>query len=204
MLVVGLTGGIGSGKTAVSDAFARRGVPVIDTDLLARELVVPGQPALQEIVEAFGPDILDSAGQLDRALLRQRVFADPLAHQRLEAILHPRIQVLAAERLRRCRADYAIVVVPLLVETGGYPFIDRVLVIEADEATRIARVQARSGLDANAVRTIMHNQAGAAERRAAADDIIDNNGTLTELDGEVATLHERYQAIAAAQATGGG
>jgi dephospho-CoA kinase len=204
VLVVGVTGGIGSGKTAVSDAFARRGIPVIDTDLLARELVASGQPALREIVEAFGPDVLQTDGQLDRAALRQRVFADPAAREQLEAILHPRIQSLAAERLARCKADYAVVVVPLLIETGGYPFIDRTLVIEADEHTRIARVQARSGLDADAVRAIMDHQASDAARRAVADDMIANSGTLADLDRQVERLHRRYREIAASQATGGG
>lgn len=200
MLTVGLTGGIGSGKSAVSDAFARRGVAVIDTDLLAREVVEPGQPALDEIAAEFGADVLDPGGRLDRAALRRAVFAEPARRRRLEAILHPRIRQAMEERLRALEAagaDYAIVVVPLLVETGMTALMDRVLVVDVPEAEQIRRVMARDGVDEPQARRVLAAQADRDRRLAAADDVIPNTGTLADLEPKVAELDRRYRALAA-------
>lgn len=198
MLVIGLTGGIGSGKTAVSDRFARLDAPIIDTDLLARELVEPGQPALAGIVAEFGPDCLDSDGRLQRSRLRGRVFADPTGRRRLEAILHPRIHALARERIARLTAPYGLLVIPLLAETGMTDLVDRVLVVDAPEAEQIRRVMARDGIDAIQARCILAAQANRSQRLALADDVLENTGDLDELDRQVAALHQYYSTLAAA------
>jgi dephospho-CoA kinase len=197
VLVVGLTGGIGSGKTAVSDRFARHGVPVIDTDLLARELVEPGQPALAAIVAEFGSDCLDDRGRLRRADLRERVFADPAGRQRLEAILHPRIRALARERIAALTAPYCLVVIPLLAETGMTDLVDRVLVVDVPEAEQIRRVMVRDHLDEARARRILAAQAPRARRLALANEILDNAADLEHLDRQVADLHQRYSTLAA-------
>lgn len=199
MLIIGLTGGIGSGKTAVSDRFAHQGVPIIDTDRLARELVEPGQPALAEIVAAFGDDSLERDGRLHRAYLRLRVFADPAGRRRLEAILHPRIRALARERLARLTAPYGLLVIPLLAETGMTDLVDRVLVVDAPEVEQVRRVMARDGMDELQARRILAAQAERSQRLALADDIIENDGDLAALDQQVAALHQQYLALAAAQ-----
>ena len=200
VLVIGLTGGIGSGKTAVSDRFARRGIPVIDTDLLARELVEPGQPALADIAAEFGPDCLDGDGRLHRARLRERVFADPAGRRRLEAILHPRIRVLARERIARLTTPYCLLVIPLLAETGMTDLVDRVLVVDAPEAERIRRVMARDRIDETQARRILAAQADRDQRLALADEIVENASDLAALDHRVATLHRHYSTLAATRA----
>jgi len=197
MLRIGLTGGIGSGKSTVAQLFARRGVPVIDTDVIAREVVEPGQPAIAEIERAFGREVLDDAGRLDRAALRRRVFDDPAARARLEAILHPRIRAEVERRLAALEAPYCLVVVPLLVETNFVDLIDRVLVVDADEALQIARTSARDAVPPESVERVMAAQASRAERLARADDVIRNDGTLSDLEREVERLHARYLAMAA-------
>ena len=197
MLVVGLTGGIGSGKTVVSDSFAAHGVPVIDTDLIARELVEPGQPALAEIAAEFGADCLDQAGCLQRAVLRERVFADPAARQRLEANLHPRIRAVARERIAAQTAPYGLLVIPLLVETGMSDLVDRVLVVDAPEAEQIRRVMARDRIDATQAQRILAAQASRRQRLALADEVVENAGDLTELERRVAALHTYYLRLAA-------
>jgi len=199
MLVVALTGGIGSGKTAVSDAFARRGTPVIDTDMLARELVSPGQPALADIAAQFGADCLDATGALDRAYMRRVVFADPARRKRLEAILHPRIRQAVHIRLAALDHPYCLVVIPLLVETGMTDLAQRILVVDAPEAVQIRRVMQRDAVDETQARRILAAQADRSRRLALADDVIENSGTLSELDANVATLHEKYLALAAEQ-----
>lgn len=195
MLRIGLTGGIGSGKSAVAERFAARGVPVIDTDVMAREVVAAGEPALDEITRTFGADLLDGAGRLDRRRLRERVFADDAARRRLEAILHPRIRAAVARRLATLDAPYCLIVVPLLIETGFGP-IDRVLVVDVDEARQLERTSHRDRVSPEAVRRIMQAQASRDERRARADDVITNNGGLDDLDAQVETLHRRYLALA--------
>lgn len=198
MLIIGLTGGIGSGKTAVSDAFARRGAPVIDTDIIAREVVAPGQPALAEIVAQFGPACVDSQGSLDRAYLRQVVFAEPALRRRLESILHPRIRQALRERLTVIKAPYCLVVVPLLVETGMTDMADRILVVDVPAAFQIQRVMARDNVTEDQARHVLAAQASRAQRLALADDVIDNSGDLASLDVQVAALHQKYIAIAGA------
>ncbi len=196
MLRIGLTGGIGSGKSTVAELFARRGVPVIDTDVLAREVVVPGQPALAEIARTFGHDVLDPNGQLDRSRLRERVFDDPAARRTLEAILHPRIRAAVQTRLARLKAPYCVIVVPLLVETNFVDLVDRVLVVDTEERQRIERTRARDRVPADAVRQIIAAQATREQRLAAADDVITNNGTLADLERQVDRLHAQYLALA--------
>lgn len=200
MLVIGLTGGIGSGKTAVSDRFVRLGVPVIDTDLLARELVEPGQPALAEIMAVFGPACMDDEGRLHRSRLRERVFADPTGRRRLEAILHPRIRTLARERIAHLTAPYCLLVIPLLAETGMTDLVDRVLVVDAPEATQIRRVMARDGIDEIQARRILVAQADRSQRLALANEIVENAGDLAALDHQIAELHQHYLTLAATQA----
>jgi dephospho-CoA kinase len=199
VLVIGLTGGIGSGKTAVSDRFARFGAPIIDTDQLARELVEPGQPALADIVAEFGPDCLDDAGRLHRSRLRERVFADPAGRRRLEAILHPRIRALARERIARLTAPYCLLVIPLLAETGMTDLVDRVLVVDAPEAEQVRRVMARDGIAEEQARRILAAQADRGQRLALADEIVENAGDLATLDRQVTALHRYYSTLAAAQ-----
>ncbi len=196
MLVVGLTGGIGSGKTAVSDRFARYGVPIIDTDLLARELVEPGQPALMEIATVFGPDCLDDAAHLDRARLRERVFADADGRRRLEAILHPRIRALAKQRLAQLTAPYSLLVIPLLAETGMTDWIDRVLVVDAPEAERLRRVMARDRMDEEQARRILAAQASREQRLALADEVVENSGGFAALERQISILHQHYLTLA--------
>lgn len=200
MLVVGLTGGVGSGKTAVSDRFAQCGVPVVDTDLLARELVEPDQPALLEIVTEFGPDCLDETGRLRRDRLRERVFADPDGRLRLEAILHPRIRALMRARIADLVAPYCLVVIPLLVETGMTDILDRVLVVDAPEVEQVRRVMARDGVPEEQARRILAAQASRDQRLARADDVLENVGDLDALSRQVAALHKHYLALASAKA----
>ncbi|MDS4028732.1 MAG: dephospho-CoA kinase [Candidatus Contendobacter sp.] len=200
MLVIGLTGGIGSGKTAVSDRFARWGVPIVDTDLLARELVEPGQLVLMDIVAEFGPDCLNGDGRLHRARLRERVFTDPGGRRRLEAILHPRIRVLARERIAGLSTPYCLLVIPLLAETGMTDLVDRVLVVDAPEAERVRRVMARDGINETQARRILAAQADRDRRLALANEIVENAGDLAALDQRVAALHRHYSTLAATQA----
>jgi len=198
MYTVGLTGGIGSGKSTVADCFAALGVPVIDTDVIARDLTAPDGAALAAIRAAFGEAVMQADGTLDRAALRRRVFADTAARHHLEAILHPRIRQAVQQALATLAAPYALIVIPLLVETGGYQdVLNRVLVVDCPEDVQIARVKARSGLTHDEVQAILAAQAGRAERLAEADDVIVNTATPAELCTEVARLHQHYLALAA-------
>ena len=199
MFVVALTGGIGSGKSTVADAFAALGVPVIDTDIIARELTAPGGAALNPVREAFGDAVIQPDGSLDRAALRQRVFSDAAARLRLEAILHPLIRQRVEQALSGLAACYALIVVPLLVETGDYrDVLQRILVVDCPESIQVERVMARSGLAREEVAAILAAQATQAERLAIADDVIANTATPEDLRAMVATLHQRYLALAAA------
>jgi dephospho-CoA kinase len=202
--VVGLTGGIGSGKTTVAKLFETLGAGLVDTDEIAHELTRPGAAALERIRRRFGDAVLSAQGTLDRARLRSLVFADPAARRDLEAILHPLIRAEAAERTRAHLASYVILVVPLLVETGAWgDLVERVLVVDCDERVQIERTMARSGLDADEVRAIMATQAGRARRLEAADDVIVNDAGLAELGEQVRRLHARYLALASADSAGG-
>lgn len=196
--VVGLTGGIGSGKSTVADRFVAQGAALVDTDAIAHELTAPGGAAMPALLAAFGPDVATPAGALDRAAMRARVFADACARQRLEGILHPLIRSLAAERCAAARAPYVVLAVPLLVEAGNYrERCDRIAVVDCAEEVQIERVMARSGLAADEVRRIMATQSTRAARLAVADDIIVNDGDLAGLYAVIDTLHDKYLLLSA-------
>jgi dephospho-CoA kinase len=191
--VVGVTGGIGSGKSTAADMFAEYGAGLVDTDAIALALTQAGQPAVLEIARRFGPEYVTAEGALDRARMRAQVFSDPAAKRDLEAILHPLIRTQVAAQVRSATAPYVMILIPLLVETGGYPtLVKRILVVDADERTQIERTMARSALTEDQVRAIMRTQVSRQERLAAADDIIDNNGGLDHLRLQVQALHARY------------
>jgi dephospho-CoA kinase len=197
MLRIGLTGGIGSGKSTVAALFAARGVPVIDTDVIAHELVEPGQPALAEIAARFGADLLDGAGRLDRARLRERVFADAGQRKALEAILHPHIGAEMERRLAQSKAPYVLLVIPLLFEAGWQERVDRVLVVDVPVELQRARAATRDRLDAERIDAILAAQASREQRRAGADDLIDNSEDPAALEQQVERLHRSYLALAA-------
>ena len=200
MFVVGLTGGIGSGKTEVSNRFAALGVPIIDTDHLARELVQPGQAALEEIVASFGLDCLDEQGGLRRSYLRERVFTDADGRHRLEAILHPRIRALMKTRIAALSVPYCIAVIPLLIESRMASLVDRILVVDVTEDEQIRRVTSRDGVTAEQATRILAAQASRSQRLAQADDVLDNSSNFDLLTRQIAVLHERYLALALASA----
>lgn len=195
MLIVGLTGGIASGKTTVSDAFAELGAPVIDTDLIAREVVEPGQPGLDRVCREFGSGVLTAEGHLDRAELRRIVFADPSARHRLEGILHPLIRQTVLERLASVNAPYAIVVVPLLVETGFDSIVDRILVVDAPVELQRRRLARRDGSSPEEIERILSSQASREHRAAKAHDVIVNDGDLDRVHEQVRTLHDKYMGL---------
>ena len=196
MLVVALTGGIGSGKSAVSHHLETLGVPVIDADRLAHRMVEPGSPALGEIQEAFGKHLVDAEGRLDRAALREMVFDNAIQRQRLEAILHPRIRQAMNDWLGQQTAPYAVLVIPLLFETGQLDLADRVLVIDCEESLQIARVSARDTLGEEQIRQILAAQVDRETRLNGADDVIDNNGSLTQLVEATEQMHRHYLMLA--------
>lgn len=203
MLEIGLTGGIGSGKTRVADLFAARGAAIIDTDLLAHEITAPHGLAIPALVEAFGPQCLRPDGAMDRDAMRALVFADPAAKARLEAITHPLIRQLTESRAAAVRAGgrhpYLIYVVPLLVESGSWrQRVGRVLVVDCSEATQVARVMSRNGFTRPQVEAIMARQATRAQRLAQADDVIDNEGRPEALAPQVERLDRQYRSQAAA------
>lgn len=201
VFVVGVTGGIGSGKTTVADRFAARGVVVVDTDAIAHELTGPSGAAMPAIASAFGAGVLRPDGALDRGAMRRLVFADADIKGRLEAILHPLIRSEGDRRCREAASPYVLLVVPLLVESGTYRRrVDRVLVVDCPEETQIARVMARSGLAADEVRRIMSAQASRGERLAVADDVIANDRSPAALDAEVDRLHALYLQLVADKA----
>lgn len=195
-LRIGLTGGIASGKTTVSDLFAELGATVIDTDLIAREVVAAGQPALEEIRAAFGAEVLKADGTLDRGAMRQLIFADEQARSRLESILHPRIQAETLSRAAAAKGPYMLIVVPLLADSPLRGHLDRVLVVDCDEATQIQRLLARDAESEAQARRILAAQSSRAERLAIADDVIENNSTVEALAAQVSAIHDRYIALA--------
>jgi dephospho-CoA kinase len=196
-LRVGLTGGIASGKSTVADMFAELGVPVIDTDIIAREVVRPGQPALQEIREAFGDGVFATDGTLDRSAMRAIVFGDEEARRRLEAILHPKIGKATVAQADAAGGAYQIIVVPLLVESSLRAFVDRVLVVDCDEETQVARLLARDAESEAQARRILAAQSSRSERLAIADDVVSNDGNLDDTREQVRALHRRYVIVAA-------
>ena len=198
--VVGLTGGIGSGKTAVADTFARLGVEIVDTDAIAHRLSAPGQPGFAAIRAALGERAVRSDGEIDRDAVRRLVFADAEARDRLERALHPLIGAEATREAQLWSGPYGLIVVPLLLERGGLrSIVDRVLVVDCPEDEQVARVVARSALSPAEVRAIMATQMGRGQRLAAADDVIDNSGPPEAIAPQVARLDARYRALAAAR-----
>jgi dephospho-CoA kinase len=192
MLVIGLTGGIGSGKTTVANMFADRGIPVIDADIIAREVTQPDTTAYLKIINHFGEEILHDDGTLNRAMLRNLVFQDINKRRWLEDLLHPIIIDGIAERLKKVTSAYCIVVIPLLLETGPYPFIDRILVIDAPEHLQIERVVTRDNAVHQEVKSILDAQASRVTRLARADDVITNDGNLDHLIQQIDQLDAKY------------
>lgn len=192
LLRIGLTGGIGSGKTAASDHLARLGAEVIDTDLLSRELVEPGQPALKEIISTFGDQLLTDNGHLDRPRLGKLVFNNSEARQQLEGILHPRIRAAMLLRAEQSQAPYVVFVIPLLFETGQQALVDRVLLIDVPEDLQRARVAARDQLDDEQIDAILRAQTDRDRRLRSADDIVCNDGSLADLHVAIEKLHRKY------------
>jgi len=188
-LKVGLTGGIGSGKSAAAKLFAELGVPIIDADIVAREVVEPGEPALERIAEHFGKDILLADGSLNRARLREIIFNDSRQKQWLEALLHPLIRTRIKERLSEQGHDYLILVSPLLIESGQAQLVERIIVVDVDEQTQIERTVGRDGVDREQVERILAAQLPRRDRCARADYLIDNSGDLAALRAQVEHLH---------------
>lgn len=201
---VGVTGGIGSGKSSAATLFAELGAGIVDTDDIAHELTGAGGRAMPAITAAFGTGVVAADGSLDRAAMRELVFADPSRRKVLEGILHPLIRNEARDRVARSPAPYVLLLVPLLLETGGYPdLVRRVLVIDCDESRQVSRTMQRSGLSAEAVRAIMAAQLPRQERLARADDVLRNDTDIADLRRQVAGLHQRYLTLAAGAADRG-
>ena len=193
MFSVGLTGGIASGKTTVSDLFAQRGVPVIDTDVISRQLLTPGEQAYRQVCEHFGTAILRDGGEIDRARLRRIVFAEPAQKTWLETMLHPLIYQRSHQAIVEHRgASYVLVVVPLLFETNFQSLVDRILVVDCPAETQIERLMKRDGIDEPLARSMLAQQLGNDERVARGHDLIDNRGPDSNLEAQVETLHRRY------------
>ena len=197
ILRIGLTGGIASGKSTAADLFAARGVPIIDTDKIARDVVEPGQPPLERLVERFGRGILTPDGHLDRPKLREIVFSDPKARADLEALTHPAIGSAVEALAAAAGGPYQILVIPLLVEKGLAGRLDRVLVVDCPEQMQLERLQKRDGSSSEQARAMLNAQASRAERLKAAHDVIHNESDVVALREQVATLHQRYLDLAA-------
>ena len=196
MLVIGLTGGIGSGKSTVAQLFAAMGVPVIDMDMIAHQVVEPGQPALEQITREFGSDILDDKGRLDRRRLRELIFNSKDKRLRLEAILHPLIRQETQRQLSELDAPYCIVVIPLLLESQQDSLVDRILVIDVPESLQISRTKKRDNISSEAAQKILAAQVDRDSRLAAADDVIDNSVELSQIRDRVSELDQQYRNIA--------
>lgn len=194
MLVIGLTGGIGSGKSTVADMFAGLGVPIIDMDRIARQTVEPGQPALEQITQMFGKDLIGPDGQLNRQRLSTIIFDSAEKRHQLEAILHPIIRKETEQQLAMLEAPYCIVVIPLLLESGLHSLIDRILVVDAPESVQITRTMQRDNISATQAEKILATQVDRQSRLSAADDIINNSGELSELRHQVEHLDQQYRA----------
>lgn len=197
MLRVGLTGGIASGKTTIAKLFAALGAGIVDSDVIAREAVAPSEPGLDAIVAEFGRSVLLETGALDRAALRRIVFHDAERRTALEAILHPLIRARALAQLERLDAPYAIVVVPLLLETGFDELVERIVVVDCPEQLQLDRLCRRDGVDKRDARAMLQAQTDRQSRLARADDVIDNGGSLASTQSQVEALHARYLQIAA-------
>ena len=192
MLIIGLTGGIGSGKSTVTTLFGKLGVPVVDADIVSRQVVEPGQPALTEITHQFGPSILTAEGQLDRQRLREVIFGSAAKRRQVEKMLHPRILAEMKRQARQRATPYCIFAIPLLLEAGQQDEVERIVVVDATDDIRRQRIKKRDRLSDSEIDAILKTQLGRNERLAAADDIITNNGDLGALQQQVETLHRRY------------
>jgi len=199
---VALTGGIAAGKTLVSDAFGKLGAAVIDTDIIARQIVEPDLPAWLEIVNTFGAKVLDKNGKLRRSYLRELIFTDPDARNKLEAILHPKIRKEVSRAIACVNQDYCILVIPLLVERGAYPGIDRVLVVDVDPEAQIARLIARDNSTLRQAEQALASQASREQRLHIADDVLDNSGSPEQVQQAVAKLNRKYKKLAHEQHSG--
>ena len=195
MLVIGLTGGIGSGKSTVAEMFESLGVPIIDMDRIARQIVEPGQPALTQIKQAFGEKIVAASGQLNRQQLSKIIFDSAEKRHQLEAILHPLIRQETARQLAELKAPYCIVVIPLLLESEQRSLVDRVLVVDVPESLQISRTMQRDGISAAQVRKILAAQVGRDSRLNAADDVIDNSAAMEDIRHRVDELDQQYRAL---------
>jgi len=193
---IGLTGGIASGKSTVADFFAALGVPVVDTDVIAREVVAPGEPALSEIRDAFGEDVIAEDGSLDRSRLRKIVFADEARRMDLEGILHPRIRATALRQASLASGPYVIIAVPLLYESPLNKTMDRILVVDCSEETQLQRLLARDNESEEQARRIIAAQASRTERLSIADDVISSETSLNDTRDAVGSLHESYLTLA--------
>ena len=199
MLLIGLTGGIASGKTLVSDRFATLGAAVVDADVVAREVVEPGSDGLKAVIDAFGKGLLDDKGALNRTELRQRVFTDNTARETLNAILHPRIREASEQQLQayaNAGHSYAVYAVPLLVETQQQERFDRILVVDVPESVQLDRLMARDDIDASSAQRILDTQATRQQRLAVADDVVVNTGSVAETLAQVDKLHHTYSNLA--------
>ena len=199
MLKIALTGGIGSGKTTVSDYFRKLGVPVIDADEASHEVTQAGEPVVQKIADVFGASVLDCDGNLDRTTLRNIVFGDPDSRKLLESILHPEIRRRMNEAASRTQSPYCLFSIPLLIETGQHTSYDRILVVEASEDRRRSWIQARSDLTQSEITAILSAQVSDEQRRHAADDLLINDGGIDDLHARIDRLHQTYLALSTAQ-----
>ena len=199
LLRVGLTGGIGSGKTTVKNFFDELGAPTIDADEISHRITKPGQAAFDEVVALFGKESLDETGNLDRKRLRALIFDEPDLKQKLEAIIHPRVRAQIREFTDRVDYPYCIICIPLLLETGAQSTVDRVLVVDAPEELQVARVSRRDNAEERQTRSIIRSQAGREQRLNAAHDIIVNDGNINDLKTQVDNLHERYKLMGSQQ-----
>ena len=198
-LIIGLTGGIGSGKSTVAQLFQKLKVPVFDTDTIARELTEPHNPVLKEIINEFGEGILDKSGNFDRNSMREKVFADASVRDRLEKILHPKIREALLTRIDSCDSPYCIAVIPLLIEKGWQNIVDRILVIDLPEELQLSRAMQRDNSSSQLIRQIMQTQVDRERRLSLADDVIDNTGSEEKLAQRVNQLHEKYLSITGTQ-----
>lgn len=196
MFTVALTGGVASGKSTVERLFASRGIEIIDADHVAREVVAAGTAGLADIVEVFGTDVLSADGSLDRRAMRERVFADERARRQLEAIIHPRVREVLRQRASEVRSAYGMLVIPLLVESGDYAWVNRVLVVDVPREVQRERLLKRDGISRELAEAMLDAQASREQRLGVADDVIDNSADLESLDAAVERLHRRYLQLA--------
>ena len=196
MFTVALTGGVASGKSTVERLFASRGIEIVDADHVAREVVAAGPAGLADIVEIFGTDVLSADGSLDRRAMRERVFADERARRQLEAIIHPRVREVLRQRASEVHSAYGMLVIPLLVESGDYAWVNRVLVVDVPREVQRERLLKRDGISRELAEAMLDAQASREQRLAVADDVIDNSADLESLDDAVERLHRRYLQLA--------